>query len=185
MVGIDFTEGDIMDALLTKDADKNLNTILSSLNTIFNGVKNGLPSGTILYDEYKSQYIKIAEIFDDVPQGVTIASFRENGKNYQSYSNPSYIGRMLNGLKSANFKTYISNEFGKYKQFFKDGEYRIDWLRKLYSSKKYSDIIDRKVVLSYNNGTRTKEFNDWSEQDYLQIMIDEFFSDPSSSTGEK
>lgn len=185
MVGIDFTEGDIRDALLTKNSDKNLDTILSSLNVIFNGVKNGLPEGAILYDEYKSQYIKIAEIFDDIPQGVTIASFREHGKNYQSYSNPSYIGRMINGFKLPNFKTYIENEFGKYKQFFKDGEYRIDWLRKLYSSKKYTDLIDRKVVLNYNDGVSTKEFNDWSEQDYLQIMIDEFFSDPSNSTGEK
>lgn len=181
MIGIDFNESTIWDAMSANNPEENMQNMLTALNVVFSGIKDGLTDGTILYDEYKSQYTKIAEIFDDIPIGVTIASFREAGKSYQSYSNPSYLGRLINGIKSNNFKSYIDSEFGRFKQFFENGEYKIDWLRKLYSSKKYCDLFDRKVVL-HKDG---KEFNDWTEKEYLDVMLSEFYSDPSNKTGEK
>ena len=181
MIGIDFNESTIWDAMMVNSPEENMQNMLTALNVVFSGIKNGLADGTILYDEYKNQYVKIAEIFNDVPVGVTMASFREAGKNYQSYSNPSYLGRIINGIKSKNFKSYLDSEFGRYKQFFDNGEYKIDWLRKLYSSKKYCDLFDRKVVL-HKDG---KEFNDWSEAEYLDVMLTEFYSDPSNKTGER
>ena len=179
MVGIDFSEGTIQDALSKKRGD--IDTIFGDLTTILRGVSRGLSDSVILTDEYKAAYTQIAEIFDDVPQGVTIASFREANKTYQSFSNPSYLGRMLNGIKGTKASQYLQQEFGRYQQFFKNGEYRLDILKKLASNGKYRDLLDRKVVLHKDK----KEFDDWTEQDYLQVMLNEFFSDPSNTVGEK
>lgn len=175
MVGIDFTTEDIEDSLSLND--NYLNTLISKLNTIFDGVKNGLPENTILVDEYKSAFTEIAKIFNEIPQGATIASFREGGKNYQSYANPSYIGRLLTGLKGKNGVQYLMNNFGKFEWFFKNGQYRTDWFQKLASNKKYRDMIERKTVL-HNDG---KEFNDWNEREYLTVMLREFFSIPEGT----
>ena len=91
MIGIDFNESTIWDAMSANNPEENMQNMLTTLNVVFSGIKDGLTDGAILYDEYKSQYTKIAEIFNDIPIGVTIASFREAGKSYQSYSNPSYL----------------------------------------------------------------------------------------------
>lgn len=177
-VGIDFSEGTIQDAL--SKSNKNIDTVFGDLTTILRGVSKGLSDSVILTEEYKAAYTQIAELFDDIPQGVTIASFREVNKSYQSFSNPSYLGRMLNGIKGKNALQYLQQEFGRYQQFFKNGEYRLDILRKLASAGKYRDLLERKVVLHKDK----KEFDDWTEEDYLQVMLNEFFSSPKSMTGE-
>ena len=185
MIGVDFTNDTIWDALTVGSDEENINKLLGALQIIYKGVNDGLPDGTILYDEYKSQYNNIADLFSEVPIGTTLASFRENGKSYQSYANPSYLGRLLNGLKSSNFKSFIESEYGQTKQFFDNGEFKPDWLRKLYSSKKYGDMLDRKVVLNARFGNKVRDFDDWTEEQYLNVMMNEFFSDPSNKVGEK
>lgn len=174
MVGIDFTESNIEEAVLATDK---ITDILNGLSTVFQGVKKGLPENTILVDEFKSVFTNFAAIFNTIPMEATIASFREKGKTYQSYSNPSYLGRLLNGIKNKDTQkalNFLMQEFGQYSFFMKNGEYRNDMLRKLASSKRYRDMLERKVVLHVGGD----EFNDWDEKTYLSVMLREYFSIP-------
>lgn len=193
MLGIGVSDNTLEDALLnvvdsTKEDEPiyGIEQFLNSARTIFSGIndeKFNIGAGLIT-DYFKSAYYKIADILNDLPEGVTIASFRENGKNYVSYTNPSYLGKMLTSIKGENWQAYMEKEFGRFKHFRKNGVYRIDMLRKLTSpleGKKYRAMLDRKVVLHYNG----LEFDDWTPQMYLREMMDEFYSDPSKEGGDK
>jgi len=193
MLGIGVSDSTLEDSLLnvvdsTKEDEPiyGIEQFLSSARTIFSGINDEKFNigAELITDYFKSAYYKIADVLNDLPEGVTIASFRENGKNYVSYTNPSYLGKMLMSIKSENWQAYMEKEFGRFKHFRKNGVYRIDMLRKLTSpleGKKYRAMLDRKVVLHYNG----REFDDWTPQMYLREMMDEFYSDPSKEGGDK
>lgn len=161
----------------------NFSDIVGQLNVIFRGVAtDNIKEDTSLLEYFKSAYTTLASHLNILPQGVTIASFREAGKSYQSYSAPSYLGRFLNALKTNKAEEYLQREFGNYKYFYRNGKYTIDWLRKLTESQEYRNLLGRKVVLHRDR----KEFNEWSPETYQQVMFDEYFSDPSTtSSGDK
>lgn len=177
MIGIDFTEEDIQDTI-NLDPKKNFTTIVNQLAIVFREVSEGKVKNDVDFiNEFDGVYTTIAQLFNIIPEGSTLATFREVGKTYQSYTAPSYLGRLLNGIHSAKWEEVFTKEFKSFRQFYIPSTgYRSDWLRKLASGQKFRDIISRKVVLHRDR----KKFNDWTEADHMKAQIDEFFSIPTT-----
>lgn len=177
MIGIDFTEQEIADTI-SLSPEANFKEIVSKASIVFNRVSKGeLGADADLINTFDSVYKRIATLFNLIPQGVTIASFREGGKSYQSYSAPSYLGKLLNGIKSDNALNFLMEEFGRYRMFYTEkGGFRNDWLQKLASDKKYRELLERKVVLHSDK----KGFDAWDDAKYLQVMLNEYFSVPDT-----
>lgn len=187
MVGIDFTNDEILDTLKVGETpEANLRKLLGSLSTIFDQAsKNDYKEGTDLINEFSGAFSDIATLFNTIPQGSIIATFREAGRTRQSYSAPSYIGRLFNGLKAQDRRKvaeFLQKNFGKYRQFKDETGFRNYWLslmedkynangRLIHDGQKYRNLLERKIVI-HREG---KEFDEWTEGDYLAVAMTEFF----------
>lgn len=187
MVGIDFTNEEILDTLKVGNSPEvNLRKLLGSLSTIFDQVsKKDYKEGTDLINEFSGAFSDIATLFNTIPQGSVIATFREAGRTRQSYSAPSYMGRLFNGLKAQDRQKvaeFLYKNFGKYRQFKDETGFRNYWLslmedrysasgKLIHDGQKYRNLLDRKIVI-HREG---KEFDEWTESDYLAVAMMEFF----------
>lgn len=193
MVGIEFSEQEILDTLTYNDEVlDNAKELLSSLDVIFSQInKNGLKAGTDLINEFSGPYTAIAKLFNAIPEGAVIATFREAGKSRQSYSAPSYMGRVLNAIKNSDRQKvaqYLQNEYLKYRQFRDEVKCWSPWIdlmsdkynekgRLVHDGQPYRNLLDRKVVV-HRDGI---EFNDWTPQDYFNVAMTEFLSTKDSN----
>lgn len=176
------------------DGTQRLDKIYQLLSQIFNDVKDDkvnktiLSDGTIQYDDllnaYDSAYTVIARILDTIPEESVLSSFREAGKSYQSYSAPSYLGKLINNLKNLGGTTESLNEFyheqySRYRWFYtENGGWRSSWLKQLFNSKSKRDLLDRKIVMHSGK----LEFNDWGNSEYARVMISEYLSTTDNNT---
>lgn len=179
MVGIDFTTDEIRDTL-NLNPKENVSTVINQLAIVFKEVSEGrVKEDADFINEFDGVYTTIAQLFNIIPEGSTLATFREVGKTYQSYTAPSYLGRLLNGIKSARWEEVFEKQFKSYRQFYTpDDGYKSEWLRLLTqrNGQRYRDILARKVVLHKDRN----KFNDWDDRMYLEAMINEFFSVPDT-----
>lgn len=188
MIGIDVSNEEIQDTIeVSEDREQVIRDMLSPVTTIFSQVSKGkVADGTDLINEFSGAFSQLATILNTIPQGTTIATFREAGKTRQSYAAPSFLGNMLNSFKDPNrskVKQYIDNAYGRFHQFFDGSRYRNFWLdlmvdkynekgRLTHDGQPYRNILNRKIVI-HRDG---KEFNDWTELDYFDIAMTEFLS---------
>ena len=171
-----------------QDGTQRLDKIYQLLSGMFRDIKDDKigktvsSDGTIQYDDllnaYDSTYTVIARIIDTIPEDSILSSFREAGNSYQSYSAPSYLGKLINNLKNLegtaeSLNKFYQEQYGQYKWFYsKSTGYRSSWLRQLVSSQSKRDLLDRKIILHSGK----LEFNDWGNSEYAKVMISEFLS---------
>lgn len=176
-----------------EDGTQRLDRIYQELSTIFNKIKEDkvkktiLQDGTVQYNdllnEFDSAYTVIARILDTIPEESILSSFREMGKSYQSYSAPSYLGKLINNLKNIagtaeSLANFYHEQFGQYRWFKNDSGWRSSWLKQLISSKSKRDLLDRKIVMHSGK----LEFNDWGNAEYAVAMLSEFYSTTDSNS---
>lgn len=171
-----------------QDGTQRLDKIYQLLSGMFRDIKDDKigktvsSDGTIQYDDllnaYDSTYTVIARIIDTIPEDSILSSFREAGNSYQSYSAPSYLGKLINNLKNLegtaeSLNKFYQEQYGQYKWFYsKSTGYRSSWLRQLVNSQSKRDLLDRKIILHSGK----LEFNDWGNSEYAKVMISEFLS---------
>ena len=171
-----------------QDGTQRLDKIYQLLSGMFRDIRDDKigktvsSDGTIQYDDllnaYDSTYTIIARIIDTIPEDSVLSSFREAGNSYQSYSAPSYLGKLINNLKNLDgtaesLNKFYQEQYGQYKWFYsKNTGYRSSWLRQLVNSQSKRDLLDRKVILHSGK----LEFNDWGNSEYAKVMISEFLS---------
>lgn len=162
---------------------------LPQLQTIFRGVQRGevksetTEDGTVkrgdLINTFGSAYNKIASMIAEVTEDAIESSVRENDKTYYSHVLPSYLGKLIKQLKNAmndkeRFDKFIQDEFGQYEWFFKDGEWRSDWVKKLATDSSMRDALQHKVILNYDK----RAYQDWDDLDYTMVLLNEFWAEP-------
>lgn len=173
--------------------------LLPELNTIFKGVLRGeVESRAIekrenaeddtetrvdLINTFSKAYSAIATMFAEVTEDAIESSVRENGKSFYSHLTPSYLGKTIKELKDVRndpekFEQYIQREFKQYDWFYKNGEWRSDWIKRLATDPNARKMLDHKVVLNYDK----VEYSKWDALDYTIVLINEFLADPTKKT---
>lgn len=162
--------------------------LLPQLDIIFSGVASGKVKTGDLINNFDSTYTSIASLIKDVGEDSFERSFRDGDKSYFSYTNPNYIGdliKQLNNTDEKKFREFVNKEYRPYWWFFKDGEWRNDWLKQMINSKEIRKGLKHKVVLSSEfltpQGRSKSEYSGWDELEYTLILLTEYFSEPENS----
>lgn len=163
--------------------------LLPQLNIIFDGVQKGkiesktLEDGTVkrgdLINTFGSAYNAIASMLAEVTEDAIESSVRENEKTYYSHITPSYLGKLIKQLKDVmnnkeRFDKFIQDEFKQYEWFFKDGQWRNDWIEKLATDPTMRKAFQHKVVLNHNKIA----YQDWDDLDYTIVLLNEYLAEP-------
>ena len=163
--------------------------LLPQLNIIFSGVRKGevksetLEDGTVkrgdLINTFGSAYNEIASILAEVTEDAIESSVRENEKTYYSHVTPSYLGKLIKQLKDVmnnkeRFDQFIQTEFKQYEWFFKNGQWRNDWIEKLATDPAMRKALQHKVVLNHDKIA----YQDWDDLDYTIVLLNEYWAEP-------
>ena len=145
-------------------------------NTEYNPVEKG-GKGNI-YSNYKNIVTVLAKYIQDSIESSTY----ENGKMHYSFVTPSYMGKLVDNLKDAlgnpaKFQEFIQKEYGSYRFFYSDGEWKNVWLDKLANSEEARNHFDYKVQLSFDK----TPYTDLSELGYTLSLMSEYFYDSTST----
>lgn len=190
-LGLEVDLDSLHETLIEKDS--NIESILSNTTSILEGIKNGKLEGTNMkgepvqldfFDTFGGYAKNLTKVLNIVDKNGILKSFREQGNTYQSYSVPSYFGKLIENLKNGTpeeIREYIMNKFGKDRWFYnpKTETWNNSWLQSIYDNPtKFKEIIDRKVVLTSNK----KSFNDWDDKQYALSMLSEFGIGESKNT---
>lgn len=194
MIGIDTNPALVKEALTNIKSSENVKytdpimLLLPQLDIIFSGVASGEVKTGDLINNFDSAYTSIASLIKDVGEDAFERSFRDGDKSYFSYTNPNYIGdliKQLNDTDERRFKEFIDKEYKPYWWFFKNEEWRNDWLNQIINSRDIRKGLKHKVVISSEFLTpqgRTKlEYSSWDELEYTLILLTEYFSEPEDS----
>lgn len=172
-----------------------INLTLETLQTMFNEFDKveteydeaGEEKRPDIYKIAQSRYNQIATTVATITEDAIESSVFENGKSYYSHLVPSYLGKTLKKLKNSmndmnRFNKFIEEEFKKSQWFYKDGDFRLEWLRQLTDQtsegKAARDLLDHKILLNFNK----VNYSNLSEMDYTLALINEFFSDDKANT---
>jgi len=166
-------------------------TIKSSISTILDSLYNKnldkegkstlLPQGTNIFTDIKFQpgndnnrrWRELAQVIGVIPENVSMASFTEDGKSRYAYTKPSFWGRLLNAVYTLNydqFKDYLQENFGKYKQFKDKNGYKNEFLRLLDTDSSFKKTLQRKVLLSKDK----KEIEEMNAAEYFAACYAEY-----------
>lgn len=163
--------------------------LLPQLNIIFSGVRKGevksetLEDGTVkrgdLINTFGSAYNEIASMLAEVTEDAIESSVRENEKTYYSHVTPSYLGKLIKQLKNVmnnkeRFDKFIQTEFKQYEWFYKDGQWRSDWIEKLATDPSMRKALQHKVVLNHDKIA----YQDWDDLDYTIVLLNEYWAEP-------
>ena len=166
--------------------------LLPQLDIIFSGIKkgniksekkeDGSEKRGDLINTFGSAYNTIANMMASVTEDAIESSVRENDKSYYSHITPSYLGKLVKQFKNVRgdmkrFEEFINTEFKQYDWFFKDGEWRSDWLEQLVKSEEMREGLDHKVVLNFDK----KEYSKWNELDHTLALLTEYWGDPEDT----
>lgn len=166
--------------------------LLPQLNIIFSGVRKGevksetLEDGTVkrgdLINTFSSAYSEIASMLAEVTEDAIESSVRENEKTYYSHVTPSYLGKLIKQLKDVmnnkeKFDQFIQTEFKQYEWFFKDGQWRNDWIEKLATDPVMRKALQHKVVLNHDKIA----YQDWDDLDYTIVLLNEYWAEPKEN----
>ena len=163
--------------------------LLPQLNIIFSGVRKGevksetLEDGTVkrgdLINTFGSAYNEIASMLAEVTEDAIESSVRENEKTYYSHVTPSYLGKLIKQLKDVmnnkeRFDQFIQTEFKQYEWFYKNGQWRSDWIEKLATDPAMRKALQHKVVLNHDKIA----YQDWDDLDYTIVLLNEYWVEP-------
>ena len=153
----------IVDTLLNEE-------VLNKVN--YNPIEKGEDFN--LYNNYK----KLIEVFANYIQDSIESSTYENGKMYYTYTNPSYMDKLMLNLKDAienndKFEHFIQEEYGKYRFFKDEDDWKCPWLRMIVENPSIRKEFNHKVQLSYNK----TDYKELSELGYTLSLMKEFFYD--------
>ena len=183
----------------------NVDTLLNNLQTIFEGLTK--ETNWINIDQetgekvqatrednvriefenlFKKPYIAFGNLFKPIVDDAIEASIYENGKSYYSHVNPSFLGKLIKTLKNeANLKSkeemekFYQKEFKDSFWFFKDGEYRNEWLKELtadtQSGTAARQLLQHKVLLHFDR----VNYSEMDDLQYSLALVNEYFSDPN------
>lgn len=166
--------------------------LLPQMNVIFRGVKKGevksetKEDGTEkkgdLINTFGSAYNSIALMMATVTEDAIESSVRENDKSYYSHVTPNYLGKLIKQLKNVRgdktrFDEFINKEFKAFEWFFKDGQWRNDWIQKLVEDAEMRKALSHKVLLNYDK----KIYQDWDDLDYTLVLLNEYWAEPKES----
>lgn len=167
-------------------------SLLYQLNVIFSGItKDKIKSevredGSIkrgdLINTFGAAYANIANMIAEVTEDAIESSVRENDKSYYSHVTPSYLGKLMKNLKNVRndkerFDKFMQTEFKDYEWFFKNGEWRNDWLRQLAESEDMRKNLNHKILLNSDK----IDYSNWDDLDCTLVLLTEYWSDPESS----
>lgn len=163
--------------------------ILPNFQIILKGIENNevkdevREDGSIkkgdLINTFGSAYNNLAMILAEVTEDAIESSVRENDKSYYSHLTPSYLGKLIKQLKDVRndpvkFEEFIQKEFRQYEWFFKNGEWRHDWIEKLVTDPDMRKALQHKVVLNKDKVA----YSDWDELDYTLVLLNEYLAEP-------
>lgn len=121
----------------------------------------------------------ITMYFDDV----SVASFYDSGKMYQSYTTPSYMSKLMAKLSEADptkFQEFMHEEFGKYDWFRDQSQldrtrgWRNNLIESLCRDPVTREKFKRKTQLNFNKYTYMKTMDDMQ---YTLSLITEFLAE--------
>lgn len=163
--------------------------LLPNFQIIFRGIQKGEVKSEVkedgsvkkgdLINTFGSAYSEIASMLAEVTEDAIESSVRENEKTYYSHVTPSYLGKLIKQLKDVmnnpkKFEEFIQTEFKQYEWFFKNGEWRNDWLKKLATDPSMREALQHKVVLNHDKIA----YQDWNDLDYTIVLLNEFWAEP-------
>lgn len=161
--------------------------LLTNLDTIFNKVARGEVINEDgkridLINKFSGVYSSIARIVAEVTEDAIESSVRENGKTYYSHTTPNYLGKTIKNLKNVmndekRFSDYIDKEFKRFDWFYKNGEWRNDWIKQIVESSKMREGLQHKVVLNSDK----VDYSDWDDIAYTIALLNEYWSEPSTN----
>ena len=169
--------------------------LLPQLNIIFKGIKDGkiksekAEDGSEvkgdLINTFGSAYNSIAMLLAEVTNDAIESSVRENDKSYYSHITPNYLGKIMKSLKDSmhdnqRFQDFIKEEFKQYDFFYKDGEWRNDWIKQIVENPQIKEGMEHKVLLNSDKVTYDK----WDDLDYTIVLLTEFFGEPNNKNSE-
>ena len=175
----------IDDMILSLKEKSNLSDFIKNTKVIFNELKNvkqyknqnGYDVYEDLLNSFNTASNKVAISLNYIPNSAIMKTFRENGNSYQSYTAPSYKGKVIKQIKKWNPK-FMKEQYKDIDWFFNNGHWQNDWLSTMENSKEARDIFSEKTVLHSNK----VDFNDWDDMKYGLAMLQEFLADPSGKT---
>ena len=170
------------------DAEQ-LKTMYSSLVYMRNSLEKNLNNRTYDPFNFKNKdsingnlrnFLKpITMYFDDV----SVASFYDSGKMYQSYTTPSYMSKLMAKLSEADptkFQEFMHEEFGKYDWFRDQSQldrtrgWRNNLIESLCRDPVTREKFKRKAQLNFNKYTYMKTMDDMQ---YTLSLITEFLAE--------
>lgn len=130
-------------------------------------------SGT-LYNSLRGMLRPLTERLEDI----SVSSFYEGGKMYQTYTTPSYMTNLMakfHQKDEAKFEKFIKEQYGSSEWFYTNGEWRLPWLDRLTADKNARNIFDHKVQLAFDKKAYMSEMGDLQ---YIMSIMSEYFSSP-------
>lgn len=157
---------------------------LGSIYTITDIVlKDNITTTDNFYKKFSTAYSNIAKFFAPAMGSVMEDSARQNGKNYQSYVAPSYLGKLMKSIKDKNTEKstkFLDENYKAFGWFYnkKADFFFSDWIDKLYKNEifnrrkgmRFRDLIAHKTVLNQDG----KDYVDWGKKDVILSLLTEF-----------
>ena len=182
ILGIEIPADDMVVSLKEQN---NLNAFIDNAYIIFNKLdevkKYKNQNGYDVYEDMLNTFgraaQKIAIVLNYIPNSAIMKTFRENGNSYQSYTPPSYKGKVIRQIKKWN-TDFIQKQFKDIDWFFNNGNWQNDWLATMEKYSEARDVFNIKTVLHSNR----VDFDDWDDMKYGLAMLQEFLSEPTGKT---
>lgn len=146
-------------------------------------IENSITTVDNFYKKFSTAYSNIAKFFAPAMGSVMEDSARQNGKNYQSYVAPSYLGKLMKSIKDKNTEKgtrFLDENYKAFDWFYnkKADFFFSDWIDKLYKNEifnrrkgmRFRDLIAHKTVLNQDG----KDYVDWGKKDVILSLLTEF-----------
>lgn len=146
-------------------------------------LKDNITTVDNFYKKFSTAYSNLAKFFAPAMGLVMEDSARQNGKNYQSYVAPSYLGKLIKSIKDKNTEKgtrFLDENYKAFGWFYnkKADFFFSDWIDKLYKNEifnrrkgmRFRDLIAHKTVLNQDG----KDYVDWGKKDVILSLLTEF-----------
>ena len=172
MLGLNVNSNIINNLLQSDDGIVKLEKVVNAMKDIFYGSKD-IKEGSHLVQTFDSEYTTIASIVGEVNDLDNVASFRQAGKSYYSYSAPNYIDTMIKKFKSDDRRQeYIENYFKKYSWFYNNGKWSSEWLNLIEND----EDVRYQMRLEDVNTINGVEYQKWEPQMIKDAFIRKYFA---------
>ena len=186
MLGIPLEEQTVAEAIgynidnTQYEPDFNANTLVNALVTIYDDL---LKNKEVKEDEqfdmanaYGRALETVAKVISFVTEDTMESQVRHNKKSLYSHVNSGYMINLIKKLKNPDkFKDFIEKEYMPVEWFYKNGQWRNQFIKNLYNNQEDRDKLQHIVMLDYNG----KEYADWSTLDSTLVLLNQFLSQPT------